>query len=74
MRDRAKIKASGGISDYETVLKYIEAGADRIGTSTNINATSKAQEIRNTKIYKKYLENLQKNQTSTEKNQTVNSI
>jgi deoxyribose-phosphate aldolase len=28
-----KIKASGGIKDYETAVKMIEAGADRIGTS-----------------------------------------
>ncbi|MGC1205698.1 MAG: deoxyribose-phosphate aldolase [Flavobacteriaceae bacterium] len=64
VRDKAKIKASGGITDYETVLKYIEAGADRIGTFNNIVATNKAQQIRNTKIYKKYLENLQKKNTS----------
>ena len=64
IRDKAKIKASGGITDYETVLKYIEAGADRIGTSTNIVATNKAQQIRNTRIYKKYIENLQKKNTT----------
>lgn len=29
-----KIKASGGIKDYETAMKMIEAGADRIGTSS----------------------------------------
>lgn len=59
IKDKAKIKASGGIRDYETVLKYIEIGASRVGTSTNIEATSKEQQIRNTKIYKNYLENLQ---------------
>ncbi len=31
-----KIKASGGISDYETVRKYLDAGAERIGTSSGI--------------------------------------
>ena len=36
VRNQAKIKASGGISDYETVVKYIDAGADRIGTSSGI--------------------------------------
>lgn len=36
VRNNAKIKASGGISDYDTVKKYIEAGADRIGTSSGV--------------------------------------
>lgn len=30
------IKASGGIRDYETAMKFIEAGATRIGTSSGI--------------------------------------
>lgn len=30
------VKASGGISDYETALKMIEAGASRIGTSKGL--------------------------------------
>ncbi len=32
--DQALIKASGGIRDYETALKYIEMGVARIGTSS----------------------------------------
>lgn len=36
IKDHAKIKASGGIRDLETALKYIEAGADRIGTSSGV--------------------------------------
>jgi len=36
VKDRAKIKASGGIRDYETAIKFIEAGADRIGTSSGV--------------------------------------
>lgn len=31
-----EIKASGGIKDYETALKMIEAGATRLGTSSGI--------------------------------------
>lgn len=31
--DKALIKASGGIRDYNTTSAFIEAGADRIGTS-----------------------------------------
>jgi deoxyribose-phosphate aldolase len=37
VKDNVKIKASGGIRDYDTAIKYIEAGADRIGTSSGIN-------------------------------------
>lgn len=36
VRNHMKIKASGGIKDYETVRKYIDAGADRIGTSSGV--------------------------------------
>jgi deoxyribose-phosphate aldolase len=32
--DALGVKASGGIRDYETTLKYLEAGATRIGTSS----------------------------------------
>lgn len=32
-----KIKASGGIRTLESVLQYIEAGADRIGTSAGVD-------------------------------------
>ncbi|MEZ4856944.1 MAG: deoxyribose-phosphate aldolase [Gelidibacter sp.] len=47
VKDQAKIKASGGIRDLETVKKYIDAGADRIGTSSGVailtDKTSTAQ-------------------------------
>lgn len=36
VKDKARIKASGGIKDLDTALKYIEAGADRIGTSSGV--------------------------------------
>lgn len=42
VRDDVKIKASGGIKDYDTAIKYIEAGADRIGTSSGINIVNMA--------------------------------
>ncbi|MFL1011480.1 deoxyribose-phosphate aldolase [Flavisericum labens] len=56
IKNRAKIKASGGIRDFETALKYIDAGADRIGTSSIIEATIDSVSLRNTKIYKHYIE------------------
>lgn len=34
--DTMKIKASGGIKDRETALKYIELGVSRLGTSSGI--------------------------------------
>lgn len=34
--DRAKVKASGGVRDYEGAMKMIEAGADRIGASSGV--------------------------------------
>ncbi len=34
--DTIKIKASGGIRDYETCLAMIETGAERIGTSSSV--------------------------------------
>lgn len=55
VRNKARIKASGGIKDFDTALKYIDAGADRIGTSSIIKAKNSRQ-IRNTKIYKDYIE------------------
>ena len=37
VKNRAGIKASGGIRDYETAVKMIEAGADRLGTSGSVD-------------------------------------
>ncbi len=37
VKGKAKIKASGGIRDAETARQMIEAGADRIGTSSGVD-------------------------------------
>jgi len=34
--DRLKVKASGGIRDYEKAIKMINAGASRLGTSASV--------------------------------------
>ncbi|HLV39176.1 deoxyribose-phosphate aldolase [Xanthomarina sp.] len=48
VKDKAKIKASGGIKDLETAMKYIDAGANRIGTSSGINiVTDKKSKVTN---------------------------
>lgn len=36
VRNRCKIKASGGIRDFETAKKYIDVGVKRLGTSSGI--------------------------------------
>lgn len=33
---KCRIKASGGIRDYDTAVAYIEAGVSRIGTSSQL--------------------------------------
>lgn len=38
-----KVKASGGIRDYETAVKMIEAGADRIGASASVAIMKEAE-------------------------------
>ena len=37
LKGKAKIKASGGIRSYEQAKQFIEAGADRIGTSHSVS-------------------------------------
>ncbi|MDU7496433.1 deoxyribose-phosphate aldolase [Sneathia sanguinegens] len=39
--NRAKVKASGGVKTYETAVKYIELGAERLGTSSGIQIMNK---------------------------------
>ncbi|WP_156285754.1 deoxyribose-phosphate aldolase [Oceanivirga salmonicida] len=36
VKDNAKVKASGGVKDLATAQKYIELGAERLGTSSGI--------------------------------------
>ena len=38
--DKLKVKASGGIKDYQTALEMIAAGANRIGTSSGVKIVS----------------------------------
>lgn len=40
VRDEMGVKASGGIRDYETAKKMVEAGADRIGASKSVEIVS----------------------------------
>ena len=36
VQGNAKIKASGGVRDYETAMQYVNVGVQRIGTSNGI--------------------------------------
>jgi len=36
LKPTTKIKASGGIRDFETAMRMLEAGADRLGTSSGV--------------------------------------
>lgn len=36
VKEHCKIKASGGIRDFETARKYVDAGVNRLGTSSGI--------------------------------------
>lgn len=41
---KAKIKASGGIKNLDTALSYIEAGVERIGTSSGVSIVKETKE------------------------------
>ncbi|MEM6686787.1 MAG: 2-deoxyribose-5-phosphate aldolase, partial [Bacteroidota bacterium] len=47
VQGNAKLKASGGIRDYETAKKYIQAGVSRIGTSNGIAIVTGAPSTNN---------------------------
>jgi deoxyribose-phosphate aldolase len=43
--DKAGVKASGGVRDYQTAQAMIEAGASRIGTSAGVEIIKQANKI-----------------------------
>jgi deoxyribose-phosphate aldolase len=45
VKERIKVKASGGIRDYQTAIKMIQAGADRIGTSSGVKIVQEMREL-----------------------------
>lgn len=74
VKNKIKIIASSGIDDYESILKYVESGADLVGTSTNVMQVNKTQQARNSKIFKQYIDNLEdKKAENKEKNFTQNT-
>lgn len=67
VKNKTKIKAFGGINDFDTAIKYIDAGAHRIGTTSVLKPRKSSSEIRNTKIYKAYVETVLNSRASTNK-------
>lgn len=57
LKDEAKIIASGGIEDFETAIKYVEVGANRVASSYISGLKKKSQQLRNKAIFEKYLSN-----------------
>ncbi len=55
VKDSIKIAAFDGIEDYETAIKYIESGADRVGIRYGIELINKTRPKRNSKIFKQYI-------------------
>ena len=41
VQGKAKVKAAGGVRTHEDMVKIIEAGADRIGTSAGCSLVDK---------------------------------
>ena len=74
VRDAIKIKASGDISDYVTAIKYLDAGAERIGTPSILKAENQTRQIKNSKIYKQYLDAQNKTNTSTKTSIESNNL
>jgi deoxyribose-phosphate aldolase len=46
-KDKIRIKASGGIKDYNTALELIKAGASRIGTSSGVKIVEQSKNCKN---------------------------
>ena len=47
VKDKALVKASGGVRTYDDAIKMIEAGASRIGTSNGVDIVNKRSEKNN---------------------------
>lgn len=64
VKNNAKIKASGGIADFESAVKFLESGADRIGSSKILKPENDTLQKRNSKIYRRYMETSEKSEVS----------
>lgn len=56
VKDRIKIAVFDGIEDYNTAIKYLESGADRIGINYGVELIDdNKRSKRNSKIFKQYI-------------------
>ncbi|WP_341215474.1 deoxyribose-phosphate aldolase [uncultured Wocania sp.] len=63
VKDHIKIAAFDGIEDYETTVKYLEAGADRVGINYGVELINKTRSKRNSKIFKQYIKTFKEEDT-----------
>ncbi|MFD1613887.1 deoxyribose-phosphate aldolase [Gelatiniphilus marinus] len=62
VKNRIKIVAFDGIEDYETAVKYLESGADRVGVNYGILLFNDKRAKRNSKIFKQYIKTFKEEQ------------
>lgn len=63
VKNNIKIIAFDGIEDYETALKYLESGTDRVGINYGIELINKKRAKRNSKIFKQYIKTFKEDDT-----------
>jgi len=74
VKDKAKIIASGGIDDFETAIKYVEVGAERVGATSISGLKKKSQQRRNKEVFTKYLKNLNDLNALSEPESSFNTL
>jgi len=55
VKNHIKIAAFDGVEDYETALKYLDSGADRVGINYGVELIDNARAKRNSKLFKQYI-------------------
>ncbi len=55
VRNAIKIKAQGNISEFETAIKFLDTGAEYIGTEIVLKKSCDAIQIKNSKTYREYI-------------------
>lgn len=66
VKDRINIVAFDGIEDYETAIKYLGAGADRVGINYGVEYVNDKRSKRNSKIFKQYTKTFKEEDTIKE--------
>ncbi len=74
VKNNIKIVAFDGIEDYETSLKYLESGADRVGINFGVNLVNKRRSLRSSKIFKQYIKTIEKDNVAKTNTATQNHL